>query len=101
VALKQFEVAIGREIEQLSRAPFFVLHPEALLTVRDELRRIRAGRGTDHELEEDDDVWAVVDNARRIDAQLAEMRASLDDAGCEQLESFTAEQLVEASLRYR
>jgi hypothetical protein len=85
---------------RLSCAPFFVLHPEALVAVRDELRRIRAGRGTDLELEEDDDVWAVVDNARRLDAMLAEMRPGLDDAGREQLELFTAERLVEASLRY-
>jgi hypothetical protein len=96
----ELEEAIGRDIEQLSRAPFFVLHPEALVAVRDEMRRIRAGRGTDLELEEDDDVWAVVDSARRLEARLVEMRLRLDEAGREQLELFTAERLVEASLRY-
>jgi hypothetical protein len=101
VAQDDFEAVICREIEQLFRAPSFVIHPEALVAVRDELRRIRAGRGIDLELEENDDVWAVVDNARRIDVMLAKMRPGLDDAGREQLELFTAERVVEASLRYR
>jgi hypothetical protein len=57
VAPDEWEEVIGREIEQLSRAPFFVLHPEALVAARGELQRIREGRGTDLELEEDDDVW--------------------------------------------
>jgi hypothetical protein len=96
-----WEELIGQEIEELSRATFFVVHPEALVAVRDELQRIRTGRGTDLELESDDDVWAVVGNARRLDAKLAEMRPGLDEAGCKQLELFTAERLVEASLRYR
>jgi hypothetical protein len=73
---EDWETAIGEEMEQHSRAPFFVLHPDALVAVRDELRRIRAGRGTDLELEDDDDVWPVVDNARRLDEMLAEMGVS-------------------------
>jgi hypothetical protein len=69
VAPAEWEEALGWEIDHLSRAPFFVLHPEALVAVRDELQRIRPGRGTDLKLEEDDDIWAVVDIARRLDAQ--------------------------------
>jgi hypothetical protein len=38
--------------------------------IRDELQQIREGRGTDLELEEDDDVWAIVDNARQLEASL-------------------------------
>jgi hypothetical protein len=100
VSLEQHEIVIGREIDLLSRAPFFVLHPEALVAVRDELGRIRAGRGADHELEEDDDVWAVVDGARRLDAKLADARQDLDEREFAELNLFTTESLVEASLRY-
>ena len=100
--LSEWEAAIGREIEQLSRAPFFVQDPEALLVgVRDELQRIRRGCGTDHELEQDDDTWAVVDNAWRLAAKLTEARQELDGRDCAELELFTAERLVEASMRYR
>jgi hypothetical protein len=99
--LPQWQDQVGREIEQLARAPFFVLNPEALVAVRDELQLIRAGRGRDHELEEDDDAWAVIDNARRLDAKLREARCALDERNCAELELFTAERLVEASLRDR
>ena len=92
---------IGPEIEQLSRAPFFVLNSEALVGVRDELQRIREGRGTDLELEEDDDVWAVVENARRLDETFSEARRELDERARAELELFAGERLVEASLRYR
>jgi hypothetical protein len=92
---------LGREIEQLSSAPFFVQHPAALVSVRDELKRISQGRGTDLELEEDDDIWAVVDNACRLNAMLAEARRGLDERERVELDLFTAERLVEASLRCR
>jgi hypothetical protein len=97
----QWQDEIGRGIEQLRRAPFFVLNSEALVEVRDELRRIREGRGRDHELEEDDDAWAVIDNASRLDAKLRDARQDLDERGLAELELFTTERLVEASLRYR
>jgi hypothetical protein len=96
----EWEELIGREIEQRSRAPFFVLHPEALIAVRDELQRIRAGRGTDYELEEDDDRWAIVDNAWRLAAKLKEAHQELDRHEGAELELFTVERLVEASLRF-
>ena len=99
--LGEWEAAIGREIEQLSRAPLFVQDPQALIGVRDELQRIRRGRGTDHELEEDDDRWAIVDNAWRLAAKLAEARQELDGRDCAELELFTSERRVEASMRYR
>ena len=57
MSLEHWQAEIGREIEQLSRAPFFVLNPDALVAVRDELQRIREARGTDLELEEDDATW--------------------------------------------
>jgi hypothetical protein len=101
MARNEREADIGREIEQLSRAPFFVLHPEALVAVRDEVRRIRAGRGTDLELEEDDDTWAIVDNARRLNERLVEECRGLDEAESRELELFTLERLVEASMCYR
>src|SRR5262249_47321829 len=101
VSLERWQAEIGREIEQLARAPYFVQEPDALIGVRDELRRIRAGRGTDHELEEDDGVWAIVDNAWRLAAKLSEARRRLDERECAELELFAAERLVEASLRYR
>ena len=92
---------IGREVEQLSRAPYFVQDPEALLGVRDELTRIREGRGTDHELEKDDDTWAVVDNAWRLAAKLSDASRELDERELAELNLFTAERLIDASLRYR
>jgi hypothetical protein len=61
---------------------------------------IRAGRGTDHELEEDDDEWGVVDNAWRIAAKLRAARQELDHLDGTELELFMAERLVEASLRF-
>jgi hypothetical protein len=94
-----WEAEIGREIEQLSRAPFFVVNPEALVGVRDELERIRKGRGTD--LDENPDMLEIVDNAWGLDAKLAEARPELDEPGQAELELFMAERLVEASLRFR
>jgi hypothetical protein len=44
-----------------------------------ELKRIRAGRGTDLELEEDDEVWAVFGNAGYIQAKHVELQ-ELDEA---------------------
>jgi len=85
-----------------SRAPrAFVQNPEALIGVRDELRRIREARGTDLELDEDDDVSANVDNARRLHDTLTSAKAELEERDRAELERFTAERLVEASLRYR
>jgi hypothetical protein len=66
-------------IEQLARAPFFVLNPEALIDVRDERRRMREGRGADLELEEGNHVYAAVDNAQRIETNLSESRGRLDE----------------------
>jgi hypothetical protein len=101
MTIERWQHKLGRAIEQLSRAPFFVLHPDALVLVRDELKRIRDGRGTDLELEEDDDTWAVVDNARHLNAMLAQARREIDEGDRVELDLFTAERLVEASLRYR
>jgi hypothetical protein len=101
VNLEQWQQVIGREIEQLSRAPFFVLNPGALVAVRDELHVIQNGCGRDHELEQDDDTWAVVDNAWRLHAKVREADRELGRRGRAELELFTAERLVEASLRYR
>ena len=66
-----------------------MLTPEALIDVRDELMRIREGRGTDLELEEDDAVWAVVDNAQRLATKLAEARPGLGRARTTELDLFT------------
>jgi hypothetical protein len=41
-AQDHWQALIAQELEQLCRAPFFVLNPDALIGVRDELRRIRA-----------------------------------------------------------
>ena len=101
MTVEYWQDRLGREIEQLSCAPFFVQHPEALVLVRDELKRIGEGRGTDLELEEDDDIWAVVDHACRLNATLAEARQGLDERERVELDLFTAERLVEASLRRR
>jgi hypothetical protein len=101
VTLDRWQDTLGREIEQLSRAPFFVLNPEALVLVRDELKRKGEGRGTDLELEEDDDTWAVVDNARHLTAMLAQARREIDEREPMELDLFTAERLVEVSLRFR
>jgi hypothetical protein len=101
MGLNEWEHEIGREIEQLSRAPFFVLRPDALVAVRDELECIRAGSGADLEAGADDYSSALVDNACRLNARLAEIGGGLDEAGSKELELFTAERLVEASLRYR
>jgi len=101
VTLEEWEATIGREIEQLSRAPYLVQDPEALIGVRDELQRIREGRGSDHELEDDDGTWAIVDNAWRLAAKLIEARQELAERESAELNLFTAERLVEASLRYR
>jgi hypothetical protein len=101
MTIERWQDKLGREIEQLSRAAFFVRHPDALVLVRDELKRISEGRGTDLELEEDDDTWAVVDNARRLSAILAQARQEVDERERVELDLFTAERLVEASLRYR
>lgn len=97
----EWEAEIGREIEELSRAVFFVLRPEALVAVRDEMQRIRVGSGTDDQANADDYTSAVVDNARRLNARLAEMCRGLGEAATSELELFAAERLVEASLRYR
>jgi hypothetical protein len=101
MAIERWQDKLGREIERLSCAPFFVQHPDALVLVRDELKRISEGRGTDLELEEDDDTWAIVDHARRLDATLAEARREIDERERLELDLFTAERLVEASLRHR
>jgi hypothetical protein len=69
--------------------------------VRDELNRISEGRGTDLELKEDDDTWAIVDNARRLNAMLAQAHREIDERERMELDLFAAERLVEASLRYR
>ena len=45
--------------------------------------------------------WAVIDNARRLDARLREACRALDERDCAELELFASERLVEASLRYR
>jgi hypothetical protein len=90
MTLERWQEKLGREIEQLSRAPFFVQHPDALVLVRDELKRIREGRGTDLELEEDDDTWAVVDNARRLNAVLARAGQEIDELERTELDLFTA-----------
>jgi hypothetical protein len=84
------EAEIGREIEQLSRAPFFVLRPDALVAVRDEFLRIRAGSGTDVEAGADDYTSAVVDNARRLNERLAEGCRGLDEARSKELELVTS-----------
>ena len=99
--IEQWQATIERQIEQLSRAPFFVLNPGALIEVRHEVRRIREGRGTDVELEEDDDVHVVVDNARRLDTKLSGARRGLGKRERTELDLFAAERLVEASLRFR
>jgi hypothetical protein len=57
--------------------------------------------GPTGELQEDDDTWVVVDNARRLNAMLAEARQGLDERERVELGLFAAERLVEASLRYR
>jgi hypothetical protein len=101
MTIERWQDKLGREIEQLSRAAFFVQHPDALVLVRDELKRISEGRGTDLELEEDGDTWAVVDNARQLNAMLAQAHRGLDRVNAWELDLFTAERLVEASLRYR
>ena len=101
MTIERWQDKLGREIERLSRAPFFVQHPDALVLVRDELKRISKGRATDLELEEDDDTWTVVDNARRLNAILVEARREIDQLERVELDLFTAERLVEASLRYR
>jgi len=80
---------IRREIEQLSRAPYLVQDPEALIGVRDELQRIREGRGSDHELEDDDGTWAIVDNAWRLAAKLIEARQELAERESAELNLFT------------
>jgi hypothetical protein len=41
-----------------------------------------------------------VDNARRLDAKLADAPQELDERGFAELNLFTTERLVEASLRY-
>jgi hypothetical protein len=46
-------------------------------------------------------MWAIVDNAGRLDAKLAELRHELDACGRAELELVAAERLVEVSLRYR
>jgi hypothetical protein len=99
--LDEWETELGRQIEQLSRAPYFVQNPSALVAVRNELQRVREGQGSDLELEEDDDRWAVVDNAWRLAAQLADAGRELDEPDEHELELFVVERLVEASLRYR
>jgi hypothetical protein len=43
----------------------------------------------------------IVDNARWLDAKLAQARSELDELAGAELELFTAERLVEASLRFR
>jgi hypothetical protein len=93
VIVERWFLEIEREVEQLSRAPFFVLNPEALLDVGDELRRIRSGSGRDHELEEDDYDWAIIDNARHLDAKLAEARRQLDEREFADVEWFTRQRL--------
>jgi hypothetical protein len=79
----------------------FVQEPDALVAVGDELRRIREGRGADHELEQDDETWAIDDNAWRLAAKLHVARRELDEREPEEPDLFTAERPVEASLRYR
>jgi hypothetical protein len=99
--LDEWETELGRQIEQLSRAPCFVQIPLALVDVRNELRRVGEGLGSDLELKEDDDRWAVVDNAWRLAVQLADAGRELDERDDRELELFVVERLVEASLRYR
>jgi hypothetical protein len=92
--------AMEQEIQQLSRAPFFVLSPDALIEVGDELQRTRLGSGRDHELEEDGEEWAVIDNARHLDTKLAEARRQLDEREFADVEWFTRQRLFAASNRY-
>jgi hypothetical protein len=47
------------------------------------------------------DTSAVVDNPRRLNAILAQARREIDERERVELGLFTAERLVEASLRYR
>jgi hypothetical protein len=72
-----------------------------LIEVADELRRIRLGSGRDHELEEDDDEWAIIDNARHLHAKLSEARRQLDEHELADVEWFTRQRLFAASHRYR
>jgi hypothetical protein len=52
---------------------------------------VSACRGIDHELEEDDDTRAVVDNAWRLAAKLAEAHGQLEKSEHAQLVLFTNE----------
>jgi hypothetical protein len=101
VIVERWFLEIEREVEQLSREPFFVLNPDALLELGEELGRIRSGGGRDHELEEDDYEWVIIDNARHLDAKLAEARRQLDERESAHVEWFTRQRLFAASHRYR
>jgi hypothetical protein len=92
--------ALDRHVDQLSRAPHFVLEPPALVDVRDEMRRIRSGNGTPDGAASNDN-RPVIENARVIAEQLEDARHVLLVEDHEELVRFTEERLVEASLRYR
>jgi hypothetical protein len=100
VVLDEWLGALEREVDQLSRAPHFVLEPLALVDVRDEMRRIRSGTGTP-DVETSNDSRPVVENARVIAERLEDARRVLLVEDHEELVRFTEERLVEASLRYR
>ena len=91
----QWRDRIEREIDVLTRAPFFVQEPTALIEVRGEIRRLRTGRGS-----LDDGSSPIIDNARAIQATLDAAARELTTPEIEELELFLDERLVESSLRY-
>ena len=87
----QWRDRIEREIDVLTRAPFFVQEPRALIEVRGEIRRLRTGRGS-----LDDGSNPIIDNARAIQATLDEAARELTTVEIEELELFLDERLVES-----
>ena len=78
----QWRDRIEREIDVLTRAPFFVQEPTALIEVRDEIRRLRSGQGSP-----DDGSSAVMDNARVVQATLDAAAGELTTPEIEELET--------------
>jgi hypothetical protein len=62
----QWRDRIEQEVAVLTRAPFFVLEPNALIEVRGEIRRLRCGRASP-----DDGSCPIIDNARAPALRLA------------------------------
>jgi hypothetical protein len=79
------------EIDTLARAPYFVHDPAALRDVRDEMLRIRLGKGS-----KDKPLDPVIDNARALATTLESAGRELSHIEVEDVELFARERLVEA-----